>query len=55
MESETLKVCTHPVVVGEGLDEVFSDGLGGAQLCHAHGVAVVHHDHHILPLRLYRF
>lgn len=43
---------SHPVIVREGCDEVFGDGLGSAQLCDTHGVAMIHNNHHILSLWL---
>ena len=43
---------TDPIVVGKGSDEVLGDGLGGAQLCDAHRVPMIHHNHHMLSLRL---
>ena len=43
---------TDPIIVGKGSDEVLGDGLGGAQLCDAHRVPMIHHNHHMLSLRL---
>lgn len=43
---------THSVVIRKRGNQMLGYCLGCAQLCDAHGVAMVHHDDYMFPLGL---